>query len=685
MKNPTIVNVVRGTAGTDQRPYHSLVKASTSRIRIATLPTEYSSRHLTQVHSHIELMGNQEASRFDRHYAHSFETLDSLEDRKKMPFSPSPLLHVVEGKLMNTKVVPDCLYRFQIDGLGKTLPAMFQLDGASPETSLLVGFGHWPTPQKHDISTTGFRVYIGPEWQSSFVDRYSIRVCIIVKQPIRTQAWVAFSKQAPKLELPPPSVKRSQLNDFSRYLNISLHPAPPRVRPPDWKKSFLMANKESQRLESKQKHLFEIKTSSQVLESKIQTALTKKDQNLEQKKQHLVAQMDRKEKEQLHKSLLISKVAGQAQQVAKLKAWLVNLVHCQVLSDLRGMVIQRKTALLMKRLQQRKAETIQRLWKAAVSSKESPAKEKDELSRIRLVLGIAAGGVSNKARRESAAACGVFFQALHFSIRLNHKCFEYSSQFTILQNKMKRHMRVRQELFRKFLQEFDKCGKEAMVYDRTRGDSYLTENLFKITANQKEAIFDYLFNFSLIGFMKTRLKLLHADEEDNKYAGTGLYAVRGFPGIQGYLQRHELAAVFSKVDQDFKAGLFEDYTDMKHQGTKLSFASRSSASFSRGESKRFEKKAQDTHRTALLRMIENKDLQKVFQTFIGPQANDTLTLSFPRAYYAGIHLRLLESTVGRELATSPSSNTRRTRVANTSLKELAPLDTPVPKSLVNIG
>lgn len=665
------------------RPYKIMANSSRSRIKISALPTEYSSRYMTAVQSQIDVLGEFEASQFKLHTSHSFEILDAVQPPDKTVFSATPI-QVSEGKMMPFKGAAGVLQRFQIDSLGKHLPCMFQVDGAPPETTILLSFGRWPTPQKHDISTSGHRMYIGPEWEHALVERYAMKICVIPKHLLRSQAWTAFTKQSVKVEAPPPSTKRNRLLDYSQYLDIKLHPAPPRPRPSPWKKSFLLSNIESQRFESKQKHLFDIKSRTDSLAEKIHGALSKKEENIQDKKSQLISQLDRKEKERQQKQVLLEKVATRAQKVAQVKGWILNLSHCRVLLDLKGMLMTRKTALILQKMKARKAQLIQDVWKMCVAKRDEEVKELQELQRIRLILGIATGTVRKRVREQSAQVCGVFFQALHFCIRLNNKCFEYSSQFTVLQNKMKRHMRVRHELYKKFVLELDKCGKEAMIYDKTRGDSYLADNLFKITEQQKRAVFDYLFNHSLIGNLQSKLKKLHSEEEDAQYQDSPLASVKGFPGIKRYLSNHELAGIFSKVDKDFKAGVFEAYTDMRTQGSKLSFASRSSASLARQETKRFEKKAQDQHKAALLRMIENKDLKKVFQTFIGPMDSEALSLSYPRSYYVGIHLKLLEATYPRDYVNTPATHTRKNRQTTNSMKEVSVGDAQSPKSLANI-
>ena len=637
--------------------------------------TEFSKKHMKKVTDELFEMGKLEAQKLEFSYDPNPIVLkepDNSDARLKLWKRFEKPVILEEGTKQVVKASSKSILLLRVNSLNKVLPAMVEISKAEPDTEFYVAFNRNPSSMRFDLKAQGNRVLIPEKFSGEMTDPYSIRVMVLLHHCIVSEVFVAFVHPKPKV-IVNPEIDKYRYYNYSEYFKICLQKSSrPRTRRQGQSPTHLARSVASGLSLTKLQP--DGKAESRRLQERILEAQKKKVECHEKKQELLHQDQDKFIKLKRRNELIMNLIVDRAVQLGTKNAWARFLLFYRTIDEVRGRFIMKKMVYMMESKKLSRIRAFQKTWRKANNEKREAAMALDpiagsaDLVIAKKALLLLLNHQKARARRRACMFVGFFLSRVFKAVSLNNKIFQYTSQYTVMKNKFRRHMRTKRELLGKFSNEFKQVMRDLILTEGIFGKNYLQVNQALISDENKAEMFDYIFNFYLLGFLQSRMKKIRkcdpvtADQlivtQEQKASIQRIPQLYPMKGIAVYLQKHKLRYLFERVEENIRTGKYESSSEFgadSRINSRAPIVRQSSLKDKSLGSGYFRDKAQEeAERERLLSMIEQKNLKPMFDSFIASYSQVKLTISYPRSFFVSLIYTTLDILYARDTISTTS-------------------------------
>lgn len=564
------------------------------------------------------------------------------------------VVSLAESKPTYLKVAANTIVRVKVDSTKKRLPAMVEFAQASNDTEILLSLNKNPSPDNYDVKAKGNKILIPAKYQKDLTSQFSIRLAIIVKKTVFSELQVFFSHPTQKISFTP-IVSRAALKDYSEYFSFNLNT--PR---PDAKKrmagTFIQLNKMRQSCTSLAQTVSDKAVASQKLMKRIAEAQSKKEELAEIKTERLKENMDKFIKIQIERDIIVAKVLKEASRSAFSKAWTINIWMYRLLRLIKERYFALKFHKFVYQRIEKRISRIQRFWKQSrtfVYTRNEGIHENPDFIIVRKIMNMTC--IVNRAniRQRSTEVVGRFLQKAKRPLKIRYHLFEKNLYYIGLVNRLKKHMRVKKELFSQFLQELEKAKNELSIMEKAQGHMFASAYYHLIEDEDKKVLFGFVFNYNLLGYLQNGLSKIKkcSPERFNYLLEHGSERTVGIQKIEeidrmsklrDFVYRHPSYQLFESTQRNLESGKYDNYLEMS-EGRRNKLARRQTISIGKKQ------KSIEETRVALLQSLEKQEMKTILSNFLGPLDGQKLVLNYPKKFYMVLIYTMLEFQYGKQI------------------------------------
>lgn len=564
-----------------------------------------------------------------------------------------------EDKPQFLKVGSSTYVRVRVECTNKTLPAMIKFTNAPNDTIILYSANRTPTPNIFEISANGNKLLIPKKHQADMTKQFSIRVTILVKQMTCSELIVCFAHYTPKLIFQP-TISKSELKNYREYFSIKLHR--PRKRFTEDRagdqQSLLELNKTVISIASQQQLQSLRSLHSSQLQTKIKDAQIKKQEYFKQKEVRLRDSLDKHIKLQRERDLVVKRVHIEAGKLAMIKAWIINNYYFKVILSVKGRLFALKFQQMILKTKDRKAKVVQRLWREVRGRQSTECTDnKTNFMIIKTVLNMKCRQRADEAMCESTRIAGIFFGKSFVPVVSRIGMFNLACYFVGVKNKIKTHIRTKKLLQEQFYSTFEKTRIELSIMEKAQGNLFVSLYYHLIEAADMEDIFDFVFNYNLLSFLQSKSQKIKQCDA-SRYESLVVERQRAmilrinhiaiFDKLKEYLANHKFYILFEKTQENLANSKFDHMLELS-EGKRHKLSRRDSIKLFGKEKKDMNKMAKiQVEKDALLKTLENKELKSIVTSFLGPMADQRLSISYPKKFFMVLMCTMIDHLYHKE-------------------------------------